>query len=159
MTPMPDSRDPQEKLEQLVHRALRDLPARRAPRSLEQRVLAELAQRAALAWWHKSFAYWPMPARVAFIIASAGIVKVALMATVWAMAGFEPAQVQSAFAQPVAWMEGARAVVDAMTGFFAIMLRNIPPLWLYGGLAFIAAMYAALFGLGAAAYKAIRAQR
>ena len=159
MTTMPDPRDPQEKLEELIHRALRDLPARRAPRSLEQRVLAELAQRAALAWWHKSFAYWPLPVRVAFIVASAGLVKVVLMATVWVMAGFDLAEVQNAFAQPVAWMEGGRAVSDALVGFCEIMLRNIPPLWLYGGLAFLAAMYAALFGLGAAAYKAFRAQR
>jgi len=35
------------------------------------------------------------------------------------------------------------------------MVGSIPPLWLYGGLAFVALMYAAFFGLGAAAYRAL----
>jgi hypothetical protein len=144
-------------LERLIHRTLRDLPARRAPRSLEQRVLAELSRRAARPWWHKSFAHWPVPVRAVFLVASAGIVKLVLMATVWAMAGFDTAELQNAFAQPIAWWEGGRAVLTATTDFFNIMLRNIPALWLYGGLAFIATVYAALFGLGAAAYKALRA--
>ena len=155
MNPSPEK---DKDLERLIHRTLRDLPARRAPRSLEQRVLAELSRRAALPWWHQSFAYWPLPARAVFLVASAGIVKLVLMATVWAMAGFDTAAVQGAFAQPIAWWESGRAVLNATTGFFDIMLRNIPPLLLYGGLAFIATVYAALFGLGAAAYKALRAQ-
>ena len=56
-------------------------------------------------------------------------------------------------------MESGLAIINAITSFFDIMLRNIPPLWLYGGLALFAAMYATLFGLGAAAYKALHAQR
>ena len=158
MTPSPDPRRSDEQLEQFVHRTLRDLPARRAPRALEQRVLAELSRRAALPWWHKSFAYWPLPARLVFLVASAGVVKLVLVGTVWAMAGFDTAQWQNAFAQPIAWWEGSRAVLNATTEFFNTLLRAIPPLWLYGGLAFIATMYAALFGLGAAAYKALRTQ-
>jgi hypothetical protein len=55
-------------------------------------------------------------------------------------------------------MESGLAIVRAITGFIEIMLRNIPPLWLYGGLVFFASMYAALFGLGAAAYRALRAE-
>lgn len=155
---MKPSANHEKQLEQFVDRALQGLPERRAPRSLEQRVLAELARRAALPWWHRSFAFWPMPVRVTFILASLAVVKLMLMATVWAMAGFDTAAVQGAFAQPIAWWESGRTVVNAITGFGEIMLRNIPPLVLYGGLAFIAATYAALFGLGAAAYKALRAQ-
>ena len=154
----PQKTPEQEQLERLVHRALRELPARPAPRSLEARVLAELSRRAALPWWRKSFVYWPLPARAVFLLASAAVVKLVLMGTVWAMAGFDTAQVQSAFAQPVAWWESVQILVNAVTGFFEVMLRNIPPLWLYGGLAFIATMYAALFGLGAAAYKLLRTQ-
>lgn len=156
MTPPSDH---SEKLERLVHRTLRDLPPRSAPRALEQRVLAEIARRAALPWWRKSFVHWPVPARAAFIVVSAGIVKLVLMATVWVMAGFDIAQFRAAFAEPFAWMEGGLAVVRATADFFDILFRNIPPLWLYGGLAFLAAMYAALFGLGAAAYKALHLHR
>lgn len=155
MNPSPDH---EKQLEQLIHRTLKELPARRAPRSLEQRVLAELSHRAALPWWHKSFVHWPLPVRAAFLVASLAIIKLVLMATVWAMAGFDAAALQGAFAQPIAWWESGRAVLNATTGFVEIMLRNIPPLLLYGGLAFLAFVYAALFGLGAAAYKALRAQ-
>lgn len=159
MTPLPDHRPSREDLETFVHRSLRDLPARRAPRTLEQRVLAELARRAALPWWRKSFVHWPLPARAAFVLVSAACVKLVLMAAVWAMAGFDTSGFRDAMAQPLAWWQGGRAVFDALAGFVEIMFRKIPALWLYGGLAFFASMYAALFGLGAAAVKALQVQR
>ncbi len=155
MTPSPDSH---EQLERLIHRTLRELPPRRAPRSIEGRVFAELARRAALPWWRKSFVNWPVPARAAFLVLSVGVVKLVLMAVVWVMAGFDMAQYREAFSQPFAWMENGLAVVNALSGFFDIMLRNVPPLWLYGGLAVIASLYATLLGVGTFAYKALHAQ-
>jgi len=156
MTPM---REPHEEMERLIHRTLRDLPPRRAPHSIEQRVLAEIARRAALPWWRKSFVHWPVPARAGFILLCAGLVKLALMGGVWIMAGFDAAQFKAAFAQPFAWMESGLVVVNAIAAFFDIILRNIPPVWLYGSLIFFASIYAALFGLGAAVYKAVVAPR
>lgn len=152
---MKASPEDHQELERFVHRALRELPPRSAPRSLEQGVLAEIARRAALPWWRKSFNHWPVAARAAFLVLSLGIVKLALFGGVWAMAGFDSAQFRAAFAPQLAWMESGLAVVQAITAFFDIVLRNIPPLWLYGGLAFIGAMYVALFGLGAAAYRTL----
>jgi hypothetical protein len=156
---MNPSHDPNSNLERLIHRTLRELPARPAPRSLEQRVLAEIARRVALPWWRKSFAHWPVPARALFIVLVAGVVKVVLMGAVWVMAGFDVAQFRDAFATQFTWMESGFAVVRAIVDFFEIMVRNIPPLWLYAGVAFIGTLYAALFGLGAAAYKALHIQR
>jgi hypothetical protein len=156
MTPSPDSRRSPEKLEQFVHRALRELPERSAPRSLEQRVLAELARRSALPWWRQSYVHWPMPARIVFLLASVGVAVGVFLAMGWAMAGFDTTQFQNALARPMAWWEGGQAVMSAISGTGEIVLRNIPALWLYGGLAFFAVMYATLFGLGAAAYKVLR---
>jgi len=158
MNPNP-SPDHSDKLERVIHRTLRELPPRRAPRSLEDRVFAEIARRAALPWWHKSFVHWPVPARAALLVLLIGVVKVVLMGGVWIAAGFDAAQFRDAFAQQVSWMESGLAVVHAVTGFFDIMVRNIPPLWLYGGVAFLASLYVALFGLGAAAYKTLTLQR
>jgi hypothetical protein len=149
----------EEKMERLIHQTLRDLPPRRAPQSLEHRVLVELRRRGALPWWRKSFVHWPVAARAAFIVLSAGLVKLALMFGVCVTAGFDIGQYKEAFPQQFAWMESGLAVVHAAEDFFAIMARNIPSLWLYAGLAFFATMYAALFGLGAAAYKVIHVQR
>jgi anti-sigma factor RsiW len=157
MTPLPNPRPAQEKLERFVHRALRDLPERPAPRSLEQRVLAEISRRAALPWWRQSYPHWPGPARAAFLFGSLGVAGLVFLATGWAVAGFDTSQFQNALLQPVLWWEGGRTVLNAILGAGETLLRSIPPLWLYGGLAFIAMMYATLIGLGAAAYKVFRA--
>ena len=159
MLPAPDKRPNPDPLESVIHRTLRELPARAAPRSLEQRVLAEIARRAALPWWRKSFAHWPLPARAAFLVALIGVVKLVLMAAVWVMAGFDVAQFREAFATQFSWMESGLTVVRAIVDVIEIVARSIPPLWLYGTLAIIGALYATLFGLGAAAYKTLFAQR
>jgi hypothetical protein len=149
----------QQKLERFIHRTLREMPARHAPSTLEQRVLAEIERRAALPWWHQSFAHWPLAARLAFLVVSAMLVGVAWNATLWAFAGFEAAQFQQIFATQLGWIENARVVIRAIVGFGEIILRNIPALWLYGSLAVAGALYAAFFGLGAAAYRSLYAHR
>lgn len=148
-----------EDLEKFIHQTLRSLPARRAPLSLESRVHAALEARAALPWWKQSFAQWPMAARVAFFIASAGIAKLAIMAVVWGMAGFDSAEFTNAFSTQVSWIQSVSAVFAGIGNFFGTLYRSIPPLWLYGGLALVATLYTALFGLGAAAYRMLYANR
>jgi len=155
MTPSPEN---DQRLERTIHRTLRELPARRAPRSLESRVLAELARLEALPWWRKSFVHWPLPARLLFLLLSVGLVGGVVVAGIWGGAGLEALPLRSLFAREFTWFDNAAAIYNAVRNFGEILLRNIPPLWLYGGLAFIAAMYAACFGLGAAAFKALHAQ-
>lgn len=160
MTPSPDNH---EQLERLIHRTLRELPPRRAPRSLETRVMAELERRAALPWWRQNFAHWPVAARITFLVGSAGVVKLVLMAVVWAMAGYDNAQFADAFAPQFTVLHAvtnfAGGFVNTFVNTCGAILRSIPPLWIYGGVALIAAMYAALFGLGAAAYRTLYAGR
>jgi len=156
MNPSPDHQD---RLERTIHRTLRDLPPRRAPRSLEERVLAELARQAALPWWRQSFVHWPLAARGGFILFSVGIAALVFVLTMWGDAGLEALPIRSAFAQQFTWMENGLTVFRALKGFGEIIPRNIPPLWFYGILAVLASMYATFFGLGAAAYKALYAQR
>lgn len=148
-----------EELERLIHQALRSMPDRRAPRSLESRVMAAIEARAARPWWKQSFAQWPIAARCVFLLLSGGLVKVVLMALVWAMAGFDGAQFASAFSSQFSWIERVAAVFTGIGDFFALVFRNIPSLWLYGGLAILAGIYTALFGLGAAAYRTLFANR
>ena len=76
MNPNPD------KLEKLIHETLRDLPARRAPRSLETRVMAEISRRQALPWWHRSWAYWPAGIRWTFLVLSAAVAAVIIFGSV-----------------------------------------------------------------------------
>ena len=156
---MKPTSDPNEKLEELVHRTLRDLPARRAPRSLERSVFAEIERRAALPWWRRSFVHWPVAARAGFVVLCAVVINFVLGGGAWTLAGLDSAGLSSALAQRFSWVETALIVARAITNSVEIMMRNIPALWIYGGLVFFATMYAAFFGLGAAAYRAINAQR
>jgi hypothetical protein len=157
MKPSPEKSS--EHLERAIHQTLRSLPPRRAPRTLELRVFAELERRAALPWWRQSFAHWPLAARAVFLVASAGLVKLTLMATVWVMGGLDSAAFTEAISTQFAWVHTARSMVNGIGDFCAILFRSIPPLWLYGTAAFVAAMYAALFGLGATAYRTLYASR
>ncbi len=142
--------DPHEKIEQAVGRTLRALPPRRAPSSLEQRVRAEIARRAALPWWRRSFTHWPLAARAGF-----GALSALAIYAVLALSGSIPAQ-PGALAAPLSWLEGGLAVMRSVGNVFEVVLRSIPPLWFYGGLAFCAVAYAALLGLGAAAWRTLQ---
>lgn len=156
MNPSPDNH---EKLERAIHQTLRELPPRRAPRSLESRVLAELERRAALPWWRKSFAYWPLAARSAFVVLGAGVAVSVVFGIVAAQAGFDLGVVTAFFAREFAWIQAGLSLARSLGDFASIVFRSIPPLWLYGGLAFMGAMYVALFGLGAAAYRTLYVNR
>ena len=150
MTP-PDHHD----LERLVDQTLRDLPPRRAPRSLETRVLAAIAARAALPWWRKSFTYWPQPARIGFVGVSLAIVA----AHFWVLTGLDVSALGAAIAAKFSWLGAVATLGATIREFCQVVLRSIPPIWLYGGLALVASSYAARFGLGATAYRALYATR
>ena len=152
MNPSPENH---EKLERLIHRTLRDQPLRRAPRSLEQRVLAALEQRAALPWWRQSFAHWPQPARGAFLVLTAALAGV----LVWVLGGFDVQQTAGALAPQLAWVASVRAIASSLADFGAIIFRSIAPVWLYGTAIVFVALYAALFGLGTAAYRTLYVNR
>jgi hypothetical protein len=148
--------DPHQKLERLIHQTLRELPPRRAPASLEARVLAEVARRIALPWWRKSYAHWPVAARAAFLVLSFALAGLSAISAVWFMGGVDLQAYLDGFALQFAWLQNARAVIEAVRSFADIVARNIPPLWIYGAFAVVAATYFTLFGLGAAAYRALQ---
>jgi hypothetical protein len=150
------SRQTPEELEKFIHQTLRALPDRRAPRSLEARVLAAIAARQALPWWRQSFAHWPLAARGAFLVFTA-VLAAALVAMCLRFAG--GAQPAALLAEPLEQLARVRAVAGGIGDFFATVLRSIPSVWLYGAIAFVGVMYATLFGLGAAAYRAFFFQR
>ena len=132
----------------MLDRALRDLPLRRAPVTLESRVFSELERRAALPWWSRSFMHWPTPARVAFLVFCGALVAVALVGGAAAVAnlGF------------LLDLSGARQVGMLMVSagnLSALLARTLPFTWLYQVIAVCAVLYAVLFGLGAAVYRTL----
>lgn len=57
-------------LEKPIHQLLRNLPDRTAPATLEARVMATIAARAAVVWWKRPFAQWPAFWRGLFLVVS-----------------------------------------------------------------------------------------
>lgn len=141
----------EHELEQLIHRTLRSLPERRAPRSLEHRVLEAIAARAALPWWHKSYAQWPTPIRAGFFVLSALAAAVVLGGLL--LGGHQTSRVATDFAENFSWLTTVQGAVGDVFGAFGAAFKSIPSLWLYSLLAVIAAGYAALLGVGAALWR------
>jgi hypothetical protein len=137
--------EPHEELERLVDRALRDLPLRRAPLTLESRVLGELERRAALPWWRRSFAYWPLLARAVFLVICGALIRVAFLGGATAVAGV----------RSLSWARELGALAASTAHLAASLAHTVPPAWAYEGVAVGAALYAVLFGLGAAVYRTL----
>ncbi len=142
-----------EQLEQLIHATLRSLPNRRAPGTLEARVLAEVERRATIAWYHKSWSYWPAPVRAAFLAVGTAVAGAAVIGFYLLSQGAAVGAVTQEVATGFGWVTRLVAAGTWVVNFAQQLLTSIPPLWLYGGLAFIAAMYATFVGLGATAYR------
>jgi hypothetical protein len=135
--------DPDEALA-LLAQTLRELPLRRAPATLESRVMGELERRAALPWWRRSFAHWPLAARCLFVVICASLVLGALGGTA------AVANVHS-----LSWLREAGGLLMSL-GYVAALLKSAAvPSWIYGGIAVCAVLYAVLFGLGAAVYRTL----
>jgi hypothetical protein len=126
---------------------------RKAPAGFEARVLAEIERRAAVAWYHKSWAYWPSPVRAAFLAVGTGFAAAAVAAFYLLSQGAAAETVMHEVATGFGWLHRIGTAVAWTYHFGRELVGDIPPLWLYGGLAFIAAMYATFVGLGAAAYR------
>lgn len=148
-----------EQLEKMVHAALRSLPDRRAPASLEARVLAAVEARAAIPWWHKSWSYWPQWVRALFLVFCGGVAGLLVFTGIYVQAGFDTAQASGTLAPALAFANHVLGIGRGLADFVALVMRHIPSLWLYGAIAFIAGLYAMLFGLGAAAYRTLWVHR
>ena len=145
-----------DELERFIHQTLRALPVRKAPGTLEARVLAEVERRAAIPWWHKSWSYWPQPVRAAFLLLCGALVVVGGF---FARTGFDTTQFNAAAAPALTLAGQVWGTVRSVGDFVAMIARHVSPLWFYGAIAFVVSLYAMLFGLGAAAYRTLWARR
>ncbi len=144
-----------EQLEQFIHRELRGLPLRRAPRSLESRVLAAIEHQATVAWYHKSWTYWPGVVKAVFLGVATGVSGAAIAAFYLMSQGADTSALTAAAGERFAGTAALFHVFRWIASYTGDLVASIPSLWLYGGLAFIAALYATFFGLGAAAYRTL----
>ena len=127
----------------------------RRPASLESRVLAAIEHQATVAWYHKSWAYWPGAVKAAFLGVATGVSGAAIAAFYLITQGADTSALTAAAGERFAGVAALFHVLRWMASYTNDTIASIPPLWLYGGLAFVAALYATFFGLGAAAYRTL----
>jgi hypothetical protein len=140
-------------MEVRVGQALRTLPDRRAPATLESRVLDALARRVPLPWWRRSFGEWPAPARVAFGVTSAVLAVITVLAVAAANANLGSLGASPVLASPV--LRDA-SVFFVITRTLSVSLTSmLASRWVLGCLIASAALYAALFGLAIAGYRTL----
>jgi hypothetical protein len=137
-----------EKIERLLKGAFSGLPLRRAPEALERRVLDELTLRAALPWWRRNFAQWPVAARAGFVLLC--VVLAGLSLTSGVAHQFD--------AQGWSWAHPVIGVLTAIGGVASLAISLVPPLFIYLVLIVGALLYVLLFGLGAVAYRTLYLQ-
>jgi RNA polymerase sigma-70 factor (ECF subfamily) len=114
------------------------------------KLLAQVEARAAAAHWRRGFAHWPIAARVAFLAASVGVVKVALSLVMWLSTPLDSRAPAFDLPSQLDWLQTLFVAVGSIA-------RTVPSLWVHAGIAVLAIMYVALFGIGASAYRTMRA--
>jgi hypothetical protein len=144
----------EDRLERLLGDAMRGLPVKPAPRSLESRVLEELARRASQPWWRRSFGHWPAFARVGWVTACGVLIGITLLGGPWTTA---VGSLQGTGGMS-SWIRQAASITGTVGNLVASLVDAIPATWLLLGLAGAALLYAFLFGLGAAAYRLLYLQ-
>lgn len=142
-------------LEQFIGQVLRQQPLRQAPATLEARVLRELELRGAQAWWRSGIMRWPLTARILCLPVGAALVWLSFLTTarlvsLWqVLQGSAPA---SAAESGWRWFENAGLALQTIGN----LVTHAVPQWLiYGGAGAALFMYAAFFGLGAAAFRTL----
>jgi hypothetical protein len=154
MTDRKNIREQQEaELESLIGNVLRDQPLRRAPASLEARVLARVGQQEAMPWWRGSFSNWPMVARLALLLALVGVAKLTVDLVVWLFSA--PAQVTQTVESSVTWAKSTATLLSTLFALGRALFDVIPSHWITLALVFAAGTYVMLFALGATAYRTL----
>jgi hypothetical protein len=138
-------------LEQHIGALLREQPLRRAPATLQARVLAEIAQRVAVPWWQRGFVQWPLAPRLGFILTSLALGA----GLVWLTGIVRAVPWPQALQHVPEWVHVAAQLGSAAVAATAAVQQSIPLWWLDCAAAFGVALYLALFAVGAAAYRAL----
>lgn len=144
-----------EQLEQKIHALLREQPARKAPMSLEARVLGEIARRQALPWWHQSYAYWPNAVKLSFLVLATGVAGIAVLFSMQLLGVVSAESVTQVFSPAVGAFNTLRTAASTVIGLVTPSVSDISSTYIYAALALVGGAYAVMLGLGATAYRVL----
>jgi hypothetical protein len=91
-----------------------------------------------------------MGARAAFVALCAAAGALTALPGAWAIAARALLQADTL---SISWTHPAVAALTTLGALASWLIRVVPPAWAYGAMAAGTALYIALFGLGAAAYR------
>jgi hypothetical protein len=139
---------PESELEQAIDRELRELSELKAPETLVPRVLRAIAEREQLPWWSKSFAFWPAPARLLFLMLTSGLAVLLLYFTWGLSVGVTWESLAREVTELAARVDLARDVMTALGGAMVLLVRSAGSWLIWGGAVMVGASYLTAIGLG-----------
>ena len=150
------SHDP---LHDFVHKALSDLPSRRAPRSLIDRVNAAIAMREALPWYARGWTAWPAPARILTVVA--GVAAVAAFAWLGLLGTefFSATPVREIATERAPMLSALGSAFITVLEGLKIAIERVAQPYLLAALIVMGAGYAACIGAGAGVYRLLHSHR
>ncbi len=136
-------------LESLIGRELKSLPALDAPGTLAPRVMAALAARAALPWYHRAWQTWPRTGQIFSLAALA-----AVFAGV-AVAGGHlfPAGTARPTGGLFATVSLAASLLATVGEALLLTVKHLHPAWVAAGLLVLSAGWLSCLGLGTAIFR------
>jgi hypothetical protein len=146
--------DPQQ-LERFIGKVLGQQPLRQAPATLERRVIRELALRASKPWWLQGFGRWPWVARLMFLPLGLGLVQLSFTAMARLSALWQSLQHSAPASTAQSGLQVLSNLGQTTQALGSLFARAVPQMWIYGGAGVALLLYAAMFGLGAAAFRTL----
>lgn len=144
---------PKQSLEAVIHRELRQLPARRAPAALRSRVLATLEARARLPWWQRPWASWPRGGRLLSITLMSSLVLFFAYATLVAwQSSFAISMVTRAEMVIAPFAPVWETVLSVANALF-LVLRSLDPIYLMAATSVVLLSSLSCLGLGTVCYR------
>jgi hypothetical protein len=142
-------------LEQFIGSVLRQQPLRQAPASLEARVLREIELRSAQALRQSGFSRWPWTTRILCLPVGAALVWLSFVTTARLLSLWQAIQVSAPANAAQSGWRWFESLGQALQAIGNLATHAIPQWLLYGGAGAALLMYAAFFGLGAAAFRTL----